>query len=151
MNFCKIYCPFWGRIFYRIYCPSLGRIFCKIYCPSLGRIFCNNYCPFKINQSCADIKLWSFNYRCCVAVFNFRQIQLSNYAYKPAYWSHDHKMNEYERKASVLPRTLESSEGSNGVPELKLMQKFLPRKLVVKILIWFGFAVKFYPRKIIHT
>jgi hypothetical protein len=30
-------------------------------------------------------------------------------------------MNEYERKASVLPKTLESSEGSNGVPELKLI------------------------------
>ena len=30
-------------------------------------------------------------------------------------------MNEYERKASVLPKTLESSEGSSGVPELKLI------------------------------
>jgi hypothetical protein len=30
-------------------------------------------------------------------------------------------MNEYERKASVLPRNLESSEGSIGVPELKLI------------------------------
>jgi hypothetical protein len=30
-------------------------------------------------------------------------------------------MNEYERKASVLPKNLESSEGSNGVPELKLI------------------------------
>ena len=30
-------------------------------------------------------------------------------------------MNEYERKASVLPRNLESSEGSNGVPQLKLI------------------------------
>ena len=31
-------------------------------------------------------------------------------------------MNEYERKASVLPRNLESSEGSNGVPQLKLIR-----------------------------
>ena len=30
-------------------------------------------------------------------------------------------MNEYERKASVLPKNLESSEGSNGVPQLKLI------------------------------
>jgi hypothetical protein len=30
-------------------------------------------------------------------------------------------MNEYERKASVLPRNLESSEGSIGVPEIKLI------------------------------
>ena len=30
-------------------------------------------------------------------------------------------MNEYERKASVLPKTVECSEGLNGVPELKLI------------------------------
>ena len=30
-------------------------------------------------------------------------------------------MNEYERKASVFPKILESSEGSNGVSELKLI------------------------------
>ncbi|CBY07432.1 unnamed protein product [Oikopleura dioica] len=30
-------------------------------------------------------------------------------------------MNEYERKASVLPKTVECSEGLNGAPELKLI------------------------------